>query len=138
MIKVMSIYLGTDKNFGLTQIVTAASDAETTSPWVETNALISGLRKARLSRSLPWKRDALAWQHQRRRRPDAEHGRRSFSRADERAGGNAEYHLPPTLRRVEMGVVVHISSVRVGHIGDETVRRAFTSPPSSGSQKQSG
>ena len=33
-----------------------------------------------------------------------------------RSGDDAEYHLPPTLRRVEMGVIVHLIG-EVGHIG---------------------
>ena len=30
-----------------------------------------------------------------------------------RGGDDAEYHLPPTLRRVEMGVIVHMNSKSV-------------------------
>ena len=41
-----------------------------------------------------------------------------------RGGDDAEYHLPPTLRRVEMGVIVHLIG-EVGHIGDEAVDESF-------------
>ena len=41
-----------------------------------------------------------------------------------RSGDDAEYHLPPTLRRVEMGVIVHLIG-EVGHIGDEAVDESF-------------
>ena len=41
-----------------------------------------------------------------------------------RGGDDAEYHLPPTLRRVKMGVIVHLIG-EVGHIGDEAVDESF-------------
>ena len=39
-----------------------------------------------------------------------------------RGGDDAEYHLPRTLRRVKMGVIVHLIG-EVGHIGDEAIDR---------------
>ena len=41
-----------------------------------------------------------------------------------RGGDDAEYHLPRTLRRVKMGVIVHLIG-EVGHIGDEAVDESF-------------